>query len=367
MMSLTIVYQWQAQIAARLPQLGFWQSLNLALYSLGMVLARHNSATRVAEVLGMVGKPESVRRRLERFIANPRIDWQQGCQAWAGWVLSQTASTHPVLLVDETKLGNHLRVMMVGIAYQSCCIPLVFWAYRQMPLAQVELIETLLGWVASALPTGSQPLLQADRGIGTSPDLIRVVERLGWHYLFRVQNDTRLQTRAGQVHPLKQLVRRGESWRGAGLVFKKAGWLSATVLVIWQAAYAEPWCLVTNASYISDFTYGLRYWQEASFRDFKSDGWQWHSSQVWTPEHAHLLLLVMSLAYAYTLTLGTLVLTCPATFRAIARAGRRVHYSLFRLGLRLFAFLSARASCVLPRLLAQVDDPPEPLRLCVGV
>lgn len=367
MMSLTIVYQWQAQIAAHLPQLGFWQSLNLALYSLGMVLARHNAATRVSEVLGVVGKPESVRRRLERFLANPRLDWQYGCQQWSRWVLSQSDSLHPVLLVDETKLGNHLRVMVVGIAYQSCCIPLVFWAYRQMPLAQVELIDTLLSWVAAGLPTGSQPLLQADRGIGTSPDLIRVVERLGWHYLFRVQNETRVRTRKGNTHALHQLVRRGESWRGYGLVFKKAGWLPATVLVIWQAAYAEPWCLVTNAAYISDCAYGVRYWQEASFRDFKSDGWQWHTSQVWTPDHAQILLLAMALAYAYTLTLGKLVLTYPPAFRCIARAGKRAHYSLFRLGLRLFAFLTAHALGWIPLLLAQVDDPPEPLRLCVGV
>jgi hypothetical protein len=289
------------------------------------------------------------------------------CQQWARWILSQAETSHPVLLVDETKLGNHLRVMVVGVAYQSCCIPLVFWAYHQMPLAQVELIELLLGWVASALPSGSQPLLQADRGIGTSPDLIRVVEGLGWHYLFRVQNDTRLRTRTGRSQPLKHLVRRGESWRGSGLVFKKAGWLSATVLVIWQAAYAEPWCLVTNAAYISDFTYGLRYWQEAGFRDFKSDGWQWHTSRVWTPEHAQILLLVMSLAYAYTLTLGTLVLSYPPAFRSVARAGKRTHYSLFRLGLRLFAFMIAHASGVIPLLLAPVDDPPEPLRLWVGV
>lgn len=367
MMSLDLVYQWREQIAGRLPQLGFWQSLNLALYSLGMVLARQNAASRVAEVLGMVGKPESVRRRLERFIANPRIDWQCGCRQWACWVLSQVETERPVLLVDETKLGSHLRVMMVGLAYQSCCIPLAFWAYRQMPLAQVELIQTLLSWVAPALPAASQPLLQADRGIGTSPDLIRVVEGLGWHYLFRVQNDTRLRTRSGQVHPLKHLVRRGESWRGTGIVFKKAGWLSATVLLIWQPAYAEPWCLVTNAPHISDFTYGLRYWQEASFRDFKSDGWQWHTSQVWTPDHAHILLLTMALAYAYTLTLGTLVLTYPPAFATVARAGKRVHFSLFRLGLRLFAFLFAHASVFTPLLLAQMDDPPEPLRLCVGV
>jgi hypothetical protein len=366
-MSLEGLYQWQAQIRKHFPQLGAWQSLNLALYSLGMVLARHNAATRVAEVLGMVGKPESVRRRLERLVDNPHFERQVDCQVWAKWVLSQVGASRPILLVDETKLGKHLRVMVVGIAYQSCCIPLAFWAYLQMPMAQVELIETLLSWVASALPSGSQPLVQADRGIGTSPDLIRAVEGLGWHYLFRVQNDTHLRTRAGQSRPLKHLVQRGETWRGQGLVFKKAGWLPATVLVVWAMAYSEPWWFVTNAASISDFTYGVRYWQEASFRDLKSDGWQWQTSRVWTPDHAHVLLLVMSLAYAYTLTLGTLVLTYPPAFHTVARPGKRAHYSLFRLGLRLFSFLNARHSGLIPVLLAQAIDPPEPFRLCVGV
>jgi hypothetical protein len=333
-----------------------------------MVLVRHNSASRVAEGLGGIGKPESVRRRLERFIANPRIHWQGCCQQWAKWVLTQNPLPHPVLLVDETKLGNHLRVMVVGLAYQSCCIPLVFWAYVQMPCGQVELITTLLNWIDAVLPNGCQPLLQADRGIGTSPGLIQAVEKLGWHYLFRVQNETRCRTSQGIDRPLHQLVKRGERWRGQGVVFKKAGWLPATVLVIWEAGCPEAWCLVTNADYISDFTYGLRYWQEASFRDLKSDGWQWHSSRVWRPEHAHLLLLVMSFAYTYTLTLGSLVLTFPSVFRVVARPGKRQHFSLFRLGLRLFSFVHARTNTLLLLpLLAQVPIPPEPFRLCVGV
>ena len=146
-------------------------------------------------------------------------------------------------------------------------------------------------------------------------------------------------------------MQRSENWRGQGLVFKKAGGLPATVLVVWAAAYREPWCLVTNAAYISEFTYGLRYWQEAGFRDLKSDGWQWQTSRVWTPDHVHVLLLVMSLVYAYTLTLGTLVLTYSPAFRAVARFGKRAHYSLFRLGLRLFALMTARHSGLIPLLL----------------
>jgi hypothetical protein len=363
-MSQEELYRWQEQVGTIWPMLGWWQRLNLAMYSLGMMRVRHHSPSRVAEGLGEVGKPESVRRRLERFLANPRLDWVTCCQAWAGWVLKQQDNAHPVLVVDETKLGARLRVMVVGLAFQSCCVPLVFWAYVRMPLSQVDLIDTLLAWIAAVCPPGCQPLVQADRGIGTSPALIQAVARRGWHYLFRVQNDTRCRTRSGRDRPLQHLVKRGEHWRGRGVVFKRAGWLPTIVLVVWEPQHAEPWCLVTNAPYVSDFAYGLRAWQEAGFRDLKSDGWQWHTSRIWTPHHAHLLLLVMSLAYAYTLSLGTLVLACPSLFRAVARPGKRQHFSLFRLGLRLFDWLHPhRLSPPRPCFLS----PPRPLPLGVGV
>lgn len=366
-MSLEILYQWHDQIAAHFPSLGHWQSLSLALYSLGMVLARHNAATRVAESLGMVGKPESVRRRLERLVAHAQVHRETLGQHWIEWLLRQAELPRPILLVDETKLGPHLRVMVVGLAYQSCCIPLAFRAYVRMPCPQVELITALLTQIALALPDGCQPLLQADRGLGTSPALIRAVEQLDWHYLFRVQNTTHLQTRSGHERPLHQLVQRGECWSGSGLVFKKAGWLPATVLVIWDWAYADPWCLVTNAPYISTYTYGVRYWQEAGFRDLKSDGWQWQSSRVWTPAHAEVLLLVMALAYTYTLTLGSLVLNDPALFCLVGRYGKRQHFSIFRLGLRLFDYLAARQQLPLPRLWVPCPLRPDPLHLGVGV
>ncbi|MBK9746939.1 MAG: hypothetical protein IPO91_09165 [Chloroflexi bacterium] len=107
-MSREQLYQWQAQIAHILPELGYWQSLVVALYSVGMVIARQSSASRVAEVLGWMSKPESLRRRFERWVANERVSWQGNCQDWSRWVLARVGQAHPVLLVDETKLGNHL-------------------------------------------------------------------------------------------------------------------------------------------------------------------------------------------------------------------------------------------------------------------
>lgn len=143
--------------------------------------------------------------------------------------------------------------------------------------------------IAASLPSGMRP----------------IVQDLGWIYLFRVQKTTKFISVQGQVHQLGDLVKMGEYWRGQGVVFKRRGRRWSYAEVYWAPGYAEPWCLVTNRLRPTSQLYAIRYWQEASFRDLKSDGWQWQVSRVWPPDHAERLILVMALAYAITLCAGT--------------------------------------------------------------
>lgn len=371
-MSLTELYRWQEAVRQAFGFLGYWQVLGLALYSYGVVLARQCAPSRVAEKLPLVGKADSVQRRLERWLANDRIDWQRCCGAWGRWVLSQYRGERLILLVDETKLGTELSAMVVGVAYRGCCIPLAFWCYApdHWPHKQVRLIETLLSWIAPSIPTGVIPLVQADRGIGTSPDLLRAIVALGWHFEVRVQKNTRLRREAQPDCPLAALVSQaGQTWRGQGQVFKKAGWLEAEVRVVWGRAYRECWCLVTNCPTVTGWEYALRYWQESSFRDLKSDGWQWQTSRIWTPAHANRLLLVLALAYAWVLTLGTLACTDADLAQTVTK-GRKPTYSVFRLGLRLWEHLMGHVSTVLlpfsPHYLCFLPAFPDPLETVGG-
>ncbi len=71
-----------------------------------------------------------------------------------------------LLLVDDTSLQDHLKAMVVSLAYRGKAIPLAWWCYRvlpsatechrqdQWPLGQVDLILTLLDWVAQGVPAG---------------------------------------------------------------------------------------------------------------------------------------------------------------------------------------------------------------------
>jgi hypothetical protein len=305
-----------------------------------MVWARQRAPSKVAEKLGGRGKPDRVQRRLERFVDNERINWQHGCVAWSRWVLRRYGGKRLIIVVDETKLGQHLSVMLVGLAYRGCCVPLTWWAYdpKVWPMGKVALITTLLGWVAQAVPAGVTLLVQADRGIGTSPDLVRGVAKLGWHYLFRVPQSV-VRRHAGQERPLKHRVNApGQAWSGKGQVVKKDGWLDTTVLGLWAIGYTAYWCLITNDPTAPGDDSALRYGQAAGFRDLKSASWQWQTSRMWSPDHANRLLLVMALATAWMLPLGPFALDAPE-LKPYFSNGRVPTYSLFRLGLRFFEAL----------------------------
>src|SRR5947209_17280835 len=103
MLSTNSLYHWKESIAKRFSFLTKPQRQVLALFSLGVSLARCCTLSRVGEVLWWMGKADSTERRLQRFLANPRIDWQQGCRCLARWVLGSLISLRGlvVLLIDE--------------------------------------------------------------------------------------------------------------------------------------------------------------------------------------------------------------------------------------------------------------------------
>ena len=79
----------------------------------------------------------------------------------------------------------------------------------------------------------------------------------------------------------------------------------------------------------------MRVWEELTFRDCKSGGWQWQKSRAPNPERADILWLAMSAAYVWTLSLGAKVCLSPKIHRA-AVGGNVNGVNVFRLGLILF-------------------------------
>lgn len=294
------------------------------------------------------GSYESQYRRVQRFLANDRVAISQLQREWAEIVFSQMPPTDLRLMVDETALHQHLKIMVLGLWTVDGCIPLAWRSYKSTEYpacGQVQLIASLLDRIHPALPFPCSVTLLADRGIGTSPDLIKAIDQRGIDVLFRVQGSTRFRYPDGREFPLKELGIPGLLWQSPGDVFKKAGWLSLSACVAWDENYDEPLCLVSTQT-IDPQLYLQRFDQEVSFRDLKSDGFQWHRSHVWLPEHADRLLLILAIAYFLVLVLGQ-------TLQTPSR-GRESRHSTFRRG------LDALTACFRPSIAPILPQTPRP-------
>lgn len=334
-----IISHFSKHISKAFTHLSKPQAQVLARFGFGMARAGSCALARVAEQLGCVGKADTVERRLQRFLSNDHIPLAEGCHNLAAWVLSAMvfAGRTLVLLVDETALQEHLRVMVVSLAYRGRAIPLAWWCYRpdHHPMGQVKLIDTLLGWVAPHIRPGYEVLVQADRGIGTSPALLRCIRKRNWHFLVRVQGTVRVRLEGRkQSVAFKSLVSRpGQQWSGWVGAFKKAGWQRCWAVAYWGRGHEEPWLLLSDWDLVQGPAYGWRMWEELAFRDLKSYGWNWQKSHVWDPPHANRLWLVMAVAYAWVLSLGTQAAHRLELRREVSR-GRQIRHSLFVLGRR---------------------------------
>ena len=284
-MNLDLLYQWMNIIQVHFKNLKKPQAVMLAIFSFGVVVSRSSQRSKIAEELAQLGKIPTVEKRLRRWLSNPRIAVDICCYHWITWVWSCCDLPRMILLVDETKLGNRMGIMMISLAYEHRAIPLIWRCYvancaEAYPAeGQVQMIVSMLERVQQAVPTQTRILVQADRGIGCSSSLMKAIDKLQMGYLVRLQASCILTTRNGSRLRPSQLVKPGEFWSGYGRLFnhsKRHLW--AHVHVIWEHGQKEPWCLATNESRISGHRYALRVWQEESFRDLKSGGWQWQAS-----------------------------------------------------------------------------------------
>lgn len=174
----------------------------------------------------------------------------------------------------------------------------------------------------------------ADRGLSW-PSVQDFCERHDWHYVLRLQGQTRLRLNDGTQVPIGSLIPRpGSTWCGSAQVFKKAGWRRTNVVAHGSACAKEPWLLITDlpANRHRCRQYAKRMRIEESFRDEKSSGFHWEQSRIHDPQHAMCLLLVMALAMRQLIRLGERLIR-HGQRNYLERRDRRI-YSVFQLGLR---------------------------------
>lgn len=318
----------------------------ITLLVVGILKAESAAPARIARALHQLGLSQadipSIERRLRRIENDPLLTATLWLHPFARERLLLGRPRELLLVLDPTTQDDRLVMVSVAGWYRGRALPLAWMIWpAQTPLTGArfgERMAALLELVAPLLPPGLPITGLADRAFGT-PVFLDVLTARGWHYVVRVQDQTRCCDPHGRIVRVRDVVSRGEQrvkWRGR--VFKKRGWRTASIVVYWGVGYSGPLCLVSDwpPQWQLLRLYQRRYPLEATFRDYKTHGWHWESGQVTDLAHMERLLVGMALATWLALLVGTQVardlLQRPVTGRrrTLPWAGKR---SLFQLGL----------------------------------
>lgn len=310
----------------------------LAAFSLAMVQARSCCALQIALCLEGSALFTSVRRRLERLLANERLNVPGIYQAIATALAHSRRGRQLVLIIDESDRSPQLRSFQILAAVKHRCLPLLAIAYhpkhppKSMDCFVPEQLRLLADWLSGY---DLQITLLADRGLSW-PIVARTCRQLGWHYVLRLQGQTKLINADGKEITLSKLLgsKLGMELADDVAVFKKAGWIGHnSITAVRVKGCKSPWYLLsdTPAGAHQVSKYAMRMWCEQSFRDEKSSGLNWRASRVNDPAHATRLLLIMSLAMWLCLLVGMGIVR-RGWRRQLDHHAKR-HYSYFKLGM----------------------------------
>jgi hypothetical protein len=221
----------------------------------GVVQSGSAVMQRVAETLweqlSSQTKMMSYERRLQRFVANPRLEVRGCWQTFLQQVLPYWHTKPVTLILDPTPSNEETTIVYVGILVQSRVLPLAWSVMPQKDTweqGQWEIVGHLFELVAPYL-SSDQCTLLADRGLSCLT-LIELCQRVGWHDVFRIKQEHWCRRRFGQSYRPwqqgKQVVSKpGQHWYGAVLLWQEhqfACFLSAC----WEPGYEEAWLLISD-------------------------------------------------------------------------------------------------------------------------
>ena len=272
----------------------------LALLVLGMIEAQSASPARIAQAVHRLGlsraQPDSIERRIRRLENDPEISAVLCFHPFARQRLLWAKGQELLLILDPTTQDDRVYLVTVAVWYRGRA--LLAWA-ANMPLTGDRFwvrIAKLLECVANLLPKQVKVTWVADRAFGT-PTFLDLLTAQGWFYVVRVQGHTRCKDRRGREKQIQHLVhpvrRRGKM---RGQAFKKKRWRPNSIVAFWGKQHRTPLCLVSNLplGWYLIRLYRRRYPIEATFRDYKSRGWQWENGQVVDLAHVERLLVGMA-------------------------------------------------------------------------
>jgi hypothetical protein len=254
------VTAWTTIIHAHVPHLRKAQATVLALWSLGMGLARSGALTAVRAFLApWLGRTEPAvyqqwrafgsEATAKRGTARQALGVETGFVPLLTWGVDPWAGTQLALALAATTWGDRFPVLALSVVSRGGALP-VAWTV----LAATANHAGRRAWWRlrrqgrRASPRTWTGLVRADRGLDARW-WWRRIPRLGWHPFLRLTVGGTFRP-TGQVRggPVQTLVPEpGTTWQGPGIAFQgRHRQRPCPLLACWDPGDKAPWVILTD-------------------------------------------------------------------------------------------------------------------------
>ncbi len=305
----------------------------LALWIYGLFQAEHCSLHKVAKHLPLKTNKASKIQRLKRYLKNRGIVVGKIYPKITKGMLEKWNSRSLDIAVDRTEWGT-FNLLLCGIAYGKRVLPLGWRLLKHAGNSNFDEQKELLDSICPILPEKCQISLLGD-GEFKSVELMKYASTHSWDFNLGQSKGTWMKYPSGRWEQLKELkVSEGNPCYYQGVFLtKEHEYGPVNLMAYWDREKKQiRYSTTSRRACKATLNWGKRRsWIEATFRDFKSGGFQLESSKLTDPDRMNRLLLVMAITYLWCYHVGRWVFKTGK--RRQVDTGRKRNHSFFRMGL----------------------------------
>ena len=305
----------------------------LALLISGIIGSHKCHLPAIARKVPTDSKPQSRIRRMERWLANPKIESTLYYLPYVRTLLASLPAGPLVLVIDGSEAGRDCVLLSINVVYKKRALPLCWLVVKGKKghLSEQTHIE-LVNKVADILPTERSVVFLGD-GEFDGIELLKTLQELRWNYVCRTAKNVVLTEEGERFQPTDLLLEPGDRIALEEVGFTAAEYGPVLVSIIWESAWKEPLLLVSNLEFLAEAYgwYKRRFRIETFFSDQKSRGFYLGHSHISDTEHLQRLLIATCLAYVWMVCLGAWVVQTGRL--ALIHRSDRCDWSLFRIGM----------------------------------
>jgi len=296
-------------LLAALPNLRKVLNKNLPMVIAAVLEARTANTALIATYLPLETERDDLRQqRLRRILSNKFLIASEIMAPFAQRILREEAQHGQILQfsMDQTDIGDQFAVLMLSVRIGDRALPLTWMVESGTANIGFAGQQMLLNQVVSWLPANARVMLSADR-FYPSEALFTWLKAHNWQYRLRLKTNFLADLGVGDATTTGALAK-GQSARYLTNVALFASGVMTNIGILQESGHKEPWiiamdCPPTRARVLD---YASRWCIEPMFSDFKSRGFGLEDTHLEDPNRLSALLLIMSLAMYWCVTVGRL-------------------------------------------------------------